>query len=107
MMEPGFYDGEEGPFYCPHAAALEGVMKYLPEIETEIDVRRIGFEWPRKEIIELLGEKNQSTPVLVLSENTEIPPEAQVSDEAGRAFIHDEFVIGKFLSRDLDLMPPH
>jgi len=76
VLEPGFYDGDEGPFYCPHSAAIEGILKYLPEIEEKVDVRRIDFQRPRKEVIELIGEENQGSPVLVLTKNTEVPPDA-------------------------------
>jgi len=76
VLEPGFYDGDEGPFYCPHSAAIEGSLKYLPEIEEKVDVRRIDFQRPRKEVIELIGEENQGSPVLVLTKNTEVPPDA-------------------------------
>ena len=107
VLKPGFYDGEEGPFYCPHSAAIEGILKYLPEIEKEVDVHRIDFQRPRAEVVALIGEKNQGSPVLVLDEAVEVPPEAQVSAETGRAFIHDEIQIGKFLSRAFGVMQPH
>ena len=106
-LKPGFYDGEEGPFFCPHSATIEGMLKNVPEIEEKIDVRRIDFQRPRQEVIELIGEENQSSPVLVLDEDVEVPPEAQVSAETGRAFINDEIQIGKFLGRALGVMPPH
>ena len=107
VLKPGFYDGEEGPFYCPHSAAIEGILKYLPEIEKEVDVHRIDFQRPRAEVVALIGEKNQDSPVLVLDEAVEVPPEAQVSAETGRAFIHDEIQIGNFLSRAFGVMRPH
>lgn len=107
VLKPGFYDGEEGPFYCSHSAAVEGVLGYLPEIEEKIDVRRIAFPRPRQEIIDLIGEENQGNPVLVLAEGSEVPEEGQVFEETGRAFINDEFAIGRFLANDLGHMPPH
>ena len=33
ILTPGFYDGEEGPFFCPHSAAMEGLLKYIPELQ--------------------------------------------------------------------------
>lgn len=107
MLKPGFYDGEEGPFYCPHSAAIEGILKYLPEIEEKVDVRRIDFQRPRAEVIAVIGEENQGSPVLVLDEQAEVPPEAQVSAETGRAFINDTTQIGEFLSSTFDMMRPH
>ena len=107
VLKPGFYDGEEGPYYCPHSAAIEGILKYLPEVEEKVDVRRIDFQRPREEVVALIGEENQGSPVLVLDEGTEVPPEAQVSAETGRAFIQDEIQIGNFLSRAFGVMRPH
>jgi len=107
VLKPGFYDGEEGPFYCPHSAAIKGILKYLPEIEEKVDVRRIDFQRPRAEVVALIGEENQGSPVLVLAEGAEVPPDAQVSTETGRAFIHDEIQIGKFLSHAFGVMRPH
>ena len=107
VLKPGFFDGEEGPYYCPHSAAIEGILKYLPEIEKEVDVKRIDFQRPREEVIALIGEENQGSPVLVLAEETEVPPEAQVSEKTDRAFIHDEIKIGNFLSRAFGVMRPH
>jgi len=107
LLKPGFYDGDEGPFFCPHSASMEGLLKYAPEIEKAIDVRRIDFQRPRLEIVDLLGEENQGTPVLVIDENREAIPDVQVSVKTGRAFIVGEIEISKFLHRDLGVIKPH
>jgi len=107
ILKPGFYDGDEGPFYCPHSAAIEGILKYLPEIEEKVEIRRIDFQRPRDEVIELIGEENQGSPVLVLAEGSEIPPEAQVYEKTGRAFMHGTMEIGNYLSSTLGVMRPH
>jgi len=107
ILNPGFQDGDDGPFFCPHSAALEGLLKYVPELNTTLDVRRIEFQRPRKEVIELLGEENQSTPVLILAKGTPPPAEAQVSAETGRAFIQDEIEISNFLHKEFGFMKPH
>ena len=107
VLKPGFYDGDEGPFYCPHSAAIEGILKYLPEIEEKVDVRRIDFQRPRKEVIDLIGEENQGSPVLVLDTDSEVLPEAQVYEKTGRAFMHGTMEIGNFLSRTFGVMRPH
>jgi len=107
ILKPGFYDGEKGPYFCPHSAALEGLIKYIPEIEDKVEVRRIEFIRPRKEIVDLIGEENQGSPVLVLDVGTEIPPEAKVNAETGRAFMHGEIEISNFLSRTFGFLKPH
>ena len=107
LLTPGFYDGEEGPFFCPHSAAMEGLLKYVPDLESKLDVHRIEFKRPRPDIIKLLGEENQGTPVLIIDEIMEIPPEAQVSASTGRAFFLGEIEISKFLHRSLGIIKPH
>ncbi|ERP98828.1 hypothetical protein Q669_00800 [Labrenzia sp. C1B10] len=47
---------------------MEGVLASFPELADRLDVRRIAWPKPRREVAELLGEDNQSLPVLVLSE---------------------------------------
>jgi len=107
LLNPGFYDGEEGPYFCPHSAAMEGFLKYTPEIEKQIEVRRIDFQRPRKDVVELLGEDNQNTPVLVIDESLESPTEAQLSTQTKRAFIVGEIEISNFLSKAFGVMKPH
>lgn len=107
LLEPGFFDGEEGPYFCPHTAAMEGLIKWVPEIEEHVEVRRIAFQRPRPEVVRLLGKENQGTPVLVLGEGREVPGEALVSESTGRAYLLGEMAIGRFLARDMGIMKPH
>jgi hypothetical protein len=107
LLKPGFKETEGGPYYCPDSAAIEGFLKYGPEIEKQIEVRRIEFPKPRKEIIELVGEANQGCPVLVLDESSELPDEATISEETGRANISDATKICDFLGRLFGVARPH
>ncbi len=107
LLKPGFFDGEEGPFFCPHNAAMEGLLKYEPDLVTKLDVSRVEFKRPRPGIIKLLGKENQNAPVLVIDETQEVPAEAQVSAETGRAFIVGEIEISKFLHKNLGTLKPH
>jgi hypothetical protein len=107
LLAPGFFDGEDGPYFCPHSAAMEGMLVYVPDLASHIDVRRIPFVRPRPAIVELLGAEHQGTPVLVLKDGTDVPEEAQVSEETGRAFLSGEMAIGRYLSQELGVMQPH
>ena len=106
-MAPGFPDGDDGPFFCPHAAVMEGFLKYVPDLESHLDVRRIDFARPRPAIVALLGEEHQGTPVLVLEGDHDPADDTQVSEQTGRAFILGEMDISQFLSRELGIMKPH
>jgi hypothetical protein len=35
LLKPGFYDDKGGPFFCPNCAAVEGFLKYAPEVESQ------------------------------------------------------------------------
>lgn len=107
LLTPGFSDGDDGPFFCPHSAAMEGFLKYVPSIEEKVEVKRIAFQRPRPDIVELLGEENQGTPVLILDKDADVPEDAQVSEQTGRAFFLGEIDIMKYLSRTYDVMKPH
>ncbi|MCO4864371.1 DUF3088 domain-containing protein [Cupriavidus sp. WGlv3] len=66
MLRPGFTQGLEGPFYCGDAVAIEGLLSFFPQLRSQIDVEYIDAQRPRKAIVDLIGEANQSAPVLVL-----------------------------------------
>jgi hypothetical protein len=107
LLKPGFYDEKGGPFFCPSCSAVEGFLKYAPEIEARLGVRRIDFKRPRKEIVDLIGASNQKCPVLVLVDAADLPPEAAKSAETGKAFISGSTEICDFLGRTFNVVRPH
>ena len=70
LLEPGFEDpAYPGTvFYCWHCALMEGVLASFPDLAQQLDVTRIAWPRPRQDVVALLGEDNQSLPVLVLAE---------------------------------------
>lgn len=106
LLKPGFYDEKGGPFFCPECSTVEGFLTYAPGIEKLIVVRRIAFQRPRKEIVELIGVSNQKCPVLVLDEGPDITAEAKKA-ETGRAFISGSIGICDFLGRTYGVVRPH
>lgn len=107
LLKPGFYDEKGGPFFCPGCAAVEGLLKYAPEVEIHVEVRRVDFQKPRKEIVELIGASNQGCPVLVLDGASARPGEAKKSEETGKAFISGSTEICEFLGRTFGVCRPH
>ena len=107
LLKSGFNDGDKGPFFCPECAEVEGFLKYAPNVESQLDVRRIDFPRPRKPIIELLGEANQGCPVLVIEGGSDLPAEAKKSEETGKAFIAGGMQICEFLGRTFSTVRPH
>lgn len=86
LLEPGFedprYPGQR--FVCPHGIQIEGLLAGSPELAERLDIERVPFPRPRREVIALLGEENQSLPVLVFGEGP-VPDDAERRGEV--AFI--------------------
>lgn len=93
LLEPGFEDPAYPgtTFYCWHCALMEGVLASFPDLARNIDVQRIPWPRPRQAVADLLGEENQSLPVLVLARPS--------GDQAQPEFINDKDAILKALSK--------
>jgi hypothetical protein len=60
----------EGTWFCTSCAAMEGALLANPHWAARIDVKRMPHPRPRHDIIVLIGEENQSMPVLVLADGS-------------------------------------
>lgn len=70
LLNPGFKDlnsDQTNRYYCPHCAMIEGILQYYPHLKEELDIDYVDFARPRTVIVELLGEENQSCPVLIIN----------------------------------------
>jgi hypothetical protein len=98
LLKPGFedpaYPGQR--FYCWHCALLEGVLASFPELNARIDVHRIAWPRPRREVVALIGEVNQSLPVLVLARDA--PDDFAAVRSGPERFITDKDAILSALS---------
>jgi len=66
LLAPGFYDNSRRE-YCPECAEVWGLLSYFPSIKESMNIIYQPIEKPRKDIVFLLGDKNQNCPTLVLS----------------------------------------
>ena len=66
MLGPYFTDGAGRKRYCGDSVAVEGLLSFFPILKKMVDVRYLDAARPRKAVVELLGEENQSLPVLVI-----------------------------------------
>lgn len=96
LMKPGFTNAGMGPFYCGDSVSVEGLLGFFPELREKIDVEYVEFTRPRQPIAGILGEDNQSIPVLVLAEGDGDDFGAKSAN--GHAFISDERQIRNYLS---------
>ena len=107
LLSSGFTDNGRGPYFCPDTAYIEGYLAYAPELAGILDIRRIPFDKPRMEIVNLLGKPNQGCPVYIFPEGTEAPADAEMSPVTGRMFISDSRHIVSYLARRHKTVKPH
>lgn len=88
LIEPGFEDPKQPGqrFVCPYCNQVEGLLAAFPALAAKLDVIRVPFARPRQPVIDLLGEANQSLPVLVLAEG-DTPADAERHGDL--AFVSD------------------
>ncbi len=89
LLEPAFEDGQlpGQRFFCRHSLLLEGALSSIVGLREHLDVRRIGFPRPRREVIAEIGEHDQSLPKLVL-------PQGVHSEHANGAHDQRQYVSG-------------
>lgn len=108
LLKPHFMDGDQGPFFCPYCAQMVGVLEFYPALKQVLDVRWVDFARPRRELVELLGEENQSCPVLVLQRAPgKLPAEVPVQQAKGRWFVEGPTEIALYLAHVHGIGRPH
>ena len=107
LLKPNFedpaYPGQR--FYCWHCALLEGVLASFPLLQSKFDVERIAWPKPRRALVEILGEDNQSLPLLVLAHDA--PNELATGEFRGQKFVDGKDAILAVLSRRHGIPSPH
>lgn len=101
LLAPGFTDNGTGPYYCGDSAPVEGLLSFFPSLRDDVDVRYIEAPRPRQAIVALIGNANQSAPVLVLGEGRTLADATIAPREyEGRRFIDNEGEIRRYLSSE-------
>lgn len=112
LLKPDFtdikIDNEGKLYYCPQCAMIAGIIKYYPQLETLIEIKYVDFKRPRKAIIELIGEDNQSCPTLIIENNQEENVDLSYFNLFGdKLFINSTDSILKYLSEKYGIGNPH
>ncbi|HVK79870.1 MAG TPA: DUF3088 domain-containing protein [Verrucomicrobiae bacterium] len=95
----------DGTWFCTACATMEGALLANPHWAARIDVKRMPHPRPRHDIIVLIGEENQSMPVLVLADGS-TPPEGAKEFE-GRYFLDEPKPITRYLAATYGGAGPH
>jgi hypothetical protein len=112
ILKPDFKDSKidnEGKlYYCPQCALIAGIIKYYPQLETLLEINYVDFQRPRKAIIELIGEDNQSCPALIIENSQEENVDLSYFNSYGdKLFINSTDSILKYLSEKYVIGIPH
>lgn len=102
FLDPAFPDTR---FYCWHCALLEGVLVSFPALLTRLNILRIEWTKPRQEVICLIGEENQSLPVLIFADDA--TDQSGASNFRGRQFVAGKDDILSALSMRHNIPTPH
>lgn len=107
LLNAHFTDGDDTRYYCPTCAELIGLLEFYPALKQHLEVRFVDFPRPRPALVELIGEENQSCPVLVLKDApSDANPLVQKSAN-GRYFVPDSDNIAKYLAAKHGTGVPH
>lgn len=91
-------------WYCNDCATLEGALMANPHWNDRIKVRRIGFQRPRQEIVDLVGPDWQGCPMLVMDKDR-APGDAVIVGDY--AILQDVRAIGRALAHRHGGVGPH
>lgn len=107
ILETGFKDPAypNKTFYCWHCVLMEGLLASFPAMAGKLDVERISWPRPRKELVDLLGPEFQTVPVLILA--NEPPGGIEYKTHNGVRFVDDKDAILHALSLVYDVPHPH
>jgi len=99
LLEAGFSRPDhpaDQRFVCPHSNLLEGLLAVQPALAERIEIQHLPFPRPRQPVIELLGEENQSLPVLILDPASPVPEGAK--QYGGHHYLQDARQIADYLA---------
>jgi len=98
LLAPGFEDNDRRE-YCPECAELWGLLSYFPAIKESVDIAYQPIAKPRADMVEVLGDKNQNCPTLILSGESPRYEGCGIMRKNGHYFINNARDIGVYYSK--------
>jgi hypothetical protein len=103
ILKAPFVDGGFD-WYCNDCMTLEGALVVNPHWADKVDVRRVDYERPRRDVIALVGEERQGLPMLVM-DKARAPGDAEIIGDY--AILQDVRAIGRALTSRHGGAGPH
>jgi len=108
LLKPDFMDVDQGPYYCPGCASVEGALSFYPRLREQLNIQYIEFPRPRQVIVDLVGSENQGCPVLILAQKpAAISGDFALKEFNGRYFVSGEKDIKNYLAAVYKIGRPH
>lgn len=107
LLKPGFFDGSEGPYFCPECAQVTGLLEFYPELKEHLEIHWIDFKRPRPALVDLLGEGQQGCPVLVLNFEPEESLRHLARTVKGHWFVEGANEIAEYFAKACKTGIPH
>ena len=98
LLAPGFEDNDRRE-YCPECAELWGLLSYFPAIKESADIDYQPIAKPRQSMVDLLGDKNQNCPTLLLDDASPRFEGCGIMRKSGHYFINNARDIGVYYSK--------
>lgn len=95
MLPPGFEDNNRHE-YCPECVEMWGLLSMFPSIKESLDVSYAPIHKPRPDMVDILGDKNQNCPTLVLHTDSPRFENCGIMTYRGHDFINNARDIGKY-----------
>lgn len=95
MLPPGFEDNERRE-YCPECIEMWGLLSWFPALKDSLEILYMPINKPRDAMVEILGEKNQNCPTLLLHADSPRYEGCGVMRYRGHDFINNARDIGKY-----------
>lgn len=107
VFRPGFTD-QGTAYFCPYSAQVMGFLGYYPQVRDSLEVIELtSFAKPRTPLVDLLGEKHQSAPMLVLAGEPVSVPNVTVGEANGHRFVEKTIEILRYLAATRSVPAPH
>ena len=106
VLRPGF-DDKGKTYFCPFSAQVMGFLAYYPQVRDSVELVELEFEKPRKPLSDLLDDKHQSAPMLVLAGDGVAVPGVEIAESNGRKYVEKTIQILKYLAATRSVPMPH
>lgn len=98
MLPPGFADNDRRE-YCPECAEMWGILSWFPAMKESLGISYMPIHKPRMAMVDVLGEKNQNCPTLLLHADSPNYDDCGIMRYRGQRFINNAKDIGKYYAQ--------